>query len=90
MLSISAATLRNWEERYRLVQPERSGGGHRLYTRSQVEQLRFVKERIDEGLQPAEAHRLLGEIAPVPWVPLDPFSDQFLDSLTEHNWTERV
>src|SRR5438309_301473 len=61
MLSVPAATLRNWEERYSLVTPERSGGGHRLYTRAQVEQLRFVKERIDEGLQPAEAHRLLGE-----------------------------
>jgi len=61
MLSIPASTLRNWEERYGLVKPERSGGGHRLYTRAQVEQLRFVKERIDEGLQAAEAHRLLGE-----------------------------
>jgi CheY-like chemotaxis protein len=27
----------------------------------QIEQLRFVKERLDRGLQPAEAHRLLGE-----------------------------
>ncbi len=36
-------------------------GGHRLYTREQVEQLRFVKEGIDRGLQPAEAHRLLDE-----------------------------
>lgn len=61
MLGIPAATIRNWEERYRLVNPERSGGGHRLYTRAQVEQLRFVKERLDRGLQPAEAHRLLGE-----------------------------
>jgi DNA-binding transcriptional MerR regulator len=61
MLSIPASTLRNWEERYGLVKPERSGGGHRLYTRAHVEQLRFVKERIDEGLQAAEAHRLLGE-----------------------------
>jgi DNA-binding transcriptional MerR regulator len=61
MLGIPAATIRNWEERYRLVSPERSGGGHRLYTRAQVEQLRFVKERLDRGLQPAEAHRLLGE-----------------------------
>jgi DNA-binding transcriptional MerR regulator len=61
MLGITAATLRNWEERYTLVKPERSDGGHRLYTRLEVEQLRFVKERIDEGLQPAEAHRLLGE-----------------------------
>ena len=61
MLGIPAATVRNWEDRYGLVQPERSGGGHRLYTRAQIEQLRFVKERLDRGLQPAEAHRLLGE-----------------------------
>jgi DNA-binding transcriptional MerR regulator len=61
MLGIPVPTLRNWEERYGLVKPERSGGGHRLYTRSQVEQLRFVQERIDEGAQAAEAHRLLGE-----------------------------
>ena len=61
MLGIPAATVRNWEERYALVTPERSSGGHRLYTRAQVEHLRFVKERLDQGLQPAEAHRLLGE-----------------------------
>jgi CheY-like chemotaxis protein len=61
MLGIAAATVRNWEERYGLVTAERSRGGHRLYSRTQVEQLRFVKERVDGGLQPAEAHRLLGE-----------------------------
>jgi DNA-binding transcriptional MerR regulator len=61
MLGIPAATVRNWEDRYGLVKPERSGGGHRLYTRGQVEQLRFVKQRLEQGLQPAEAHRLLGE-----------------------------
>jgi DNA-binding transcriptional MerR regulator len=61
MLGIPAATVRNWEERYGLVKPERSGGGHRLYTRTQVDQLRFVKDAVDRGLQPGEAHRLLGE-----------------------------
>jgi DNA-binding transcriptional MerR regulator len=61
MLGISAATVRNWEERYGLVKPERSPGGHRLYTRTQVEQLRFVKDQVDGGVQPVEAHRLLGE-----------------------------
>ena len=61
MLGIPAATVRNWEERYGIVKPERSDGGHRLYTRAQVEQLRFVNERLRRGLQPAEAHRLLGE-----------------------------
>jgi DNA-binding transcriptional MerR regulator len=61
MLDIPAATIRNWEERYGLVKPQRSDGGHRLYTRAQVEQLRFVMEGLARGLQPAEAHRLLGE-----------------------------
>jgi CheY-like chemotaxis protein len=61
MVGISAATIRNWEERYGLITPERSPGGHRLYSRGQVEQLRFVKRELGRGLQPADAHRLLAE-----------------------------
>lgn len=61
MVEIAAATIRNWEERYGLVKPERSAGGHRLYSRRQVEQLRFLKAHVEKGLQPAEAHRLLAE-----------------------------
>ena len=60
MIGVPAATLRNWEERYGLIQPQRSSGGHRLYTRAQVEQLRFLASQLEHGLQPAEAHRLLG------------------------------
>jgi DNA-binding transcriptional MerR regulator len=61
MVDIPAATIRNWEQRYGLIAPERSQGGHRLYARRQVEQLRFVKRKLDAGLQPAEAHRLLAD-----------------------------
>jgi CheY-like chemotaxis protein len=61
MVGIPAATIRNWEERYGLITPERSPGGHRLYSRGQVEQLRFVKHELARGLQPADAHRLLAE-----------------------------
>jgi DNA-binding transcriptional MerR regulator len=61
MLGISPATLRTWEERYGLPVPERSPGGHRVYSRDQVEQLRFVKGQIDQGISPADAHRLLAE-----------------------------
>ena len=61
MVGVPAATLRNWEERYGLIQPQRSAGGHRLYTRDQVEQLRFLAAQLTQGLQPAEAHRLLEE-----------------------------
>ncbi len=59
MLGIPQATLRTWEERYSAVRPERSPGGHRLYSREQVEQLRFVAKNVQEGVPPADAHRLL-------------------------------
>ena len=42
MLGIAVATIRNWEERYATIVPERSPGGHRLYSRDDVEQLRFT------------------------------------------------
>ena len=61
MLGIPPATLRTWEERYGLPVPERSPGGHRVYSRDQVEQLRFVKAQLDQGISPADAHRLLAE-----------------------------
>lgn len=61
MVGIAAATIRNWEERFGLITPERGAGGRRLYTRTQVEQLRFLKGELERGLQPADAHRLLAE-----------------------------
>ena len=61
MLDTSAATIRTWENRYALVIPQRSAGGQRLYSREQVDQLRFVKSEMAEGRRPSEAHRLLAE-----------------------------
>ena len=61
MLGLSQPAIRSWEDRYGLIVAERSEGGRRVYTRDQVEQLRFVKERVDEGLSAADAHRLLAE-----------------------------
>jgi DNA-binding transcriptional MerR regulator len=61
MLGTSPATLRSWEERYGVVEPERTEGGRRLYTRDHVEQLRFVRDTIAQGFSAADAHRLLRE-----------------------------
>ena len=52
MLGVPAATLRTWQERYGVVQPERSPAGHRLYSRDQLEQLRFLADQIAAGLSP--------------------------------------
>ena len=61
MLGIPVATIRNWEERYETIVPERSAGGHRLYSRDQVEELRFIAEEVSRGISAADAHRLLAD-----------------------------
>lgn len=61
MLGVPSATLRTWEDRYALVVPERNASGHRLFSRSQIEELRFVTLRIAGGMSAADAHRLLSE-----------------------------
>ncbi len=61
MVGVPSATLRTWEERYGLVVPDRGANGRRLYSRAQVEQLRFVTMRLTEGMTAADAHRLLAE-----------------------------
>ena len=63
MLEVPVATLRTWEDRYGQVIPTRNGSGHRLFTRSEVEQLRFIRTRMTEGASVADAHRLLAERA---------------------------
>ena len=61
MLGVPTQTLRAWEDRYQQIVPARSSGGQRLYSRDQVDQLSFIRNQIDQGLQPADAHRLLAE-----------------------------
>lgn len=61
MLDVPVATLRTWEDRYGQVVPDRSPGGQRLYTRLQVEQLKFVRAQMSDGASAADAHRLLAE-----------------------------
>jgi DNA-binding transcriptional MerR regulator len=61
MVGVEPATLRAWEERYRVITPARSRGSHRLYSRDQLEHLRFVLRSMEDGSSAADAHRLLAE-----------------------------
>lgn len=61
MVDVPAQTLRSWEDRYSLIVPLRSVGGQRLYSRDHVDELRFLREHVESGLPPADAHRLLAE-----------------------------
>jgi DNA-binding transcriptional MerR regulator len=48
-------TLRAWERRYGLPQPKRTQGGHRLYSQRDIDTLRWLMARQDEGLSISRA-----------------------------------
>jgi len=55
MTGVSMATLRAWERRYGFPDSERTSGGHRLYSERDVLYIRWVKGRIDDGMQASHA-----------------------------------
>lgn len=54
-VGVSAHTLRAWETRYAVLQPERSAGGYRLYSRNDEARVRQMKVLLEGGLAAAEA-----------------------------------
>jgi MerR family transcriptional regulator, light-induced transcriptional regulator len=48
-------TLRAWEKRYNLPQPNRTSGGHRLYSEYDVETLKWLLARKAEGMSISRA-----------------------------------
>lgn len=48
-------TLRAWERRYGLPQPHRTPGGHRLYSQHDINMLKWLAARQDEGLSISRA-----------------------------------
>jgi len=88
LLGVPTHTLRTWQERYGLVVPERSSGGHRLYSRDQLEHLRFLSDQVAAGISAADAHRLLRErMAAGAGTPAaeDPAGSALLILLAEHD-----
>jgi DNA-binding transcriptional MerR regulator len=48
---VKPATLRAWERRYGLPNPERSEGGHRLYSQRDVDTVKWLVARQHEGMR---------------------------------------
>jgi DNA-binding transcriptional MerR regulator len=55
---IKPDTLRAWERRYGLPSPQRTGGGHRLYSQRDIDQLKWLIARQEEGLSISNAVEL--------------------------------
>ncbi|MBE2223425.1 MAG: MerR family transcriptional regulator [Anaerolineae bacterium] len=52
---IKPDTLRAWERRYGLPQPQRTSGGHRLYSQHDIDMLKWLLARQEEGLSISRA-----------------------------------
>ena len=52
---IAADTLRAWERRYGLPMPQRTAGGHRLYSQYDIETIKWLLARQAEGLSISRA-----------------------------------
>lgn len=59
LTGINPVTIRAWERRYGLVSPQRTPGGHRLYSRADVDRLRSAVRLTARGLPISQASRLL-------------------------------
>lgn len=60
---VSESTLRAWERRYGLLEPERTAGGHRRYRLEDLERIAQLLELVDDGLAvgTAAAHVRAGD-----------------------------
>ena len=59
LLSLPAPTIRSWERRYGVPLADRSRGGHRRYSRAQLDQLRRMRDLIARGRRTVDAAALV-------------------------------
>lgn len=56
---VPADTFRAWERRYGVPRPQRTAGGHRLYSERDMAIIRWLRDRTDEGVNISHAVMLL-------------------------------
>lgn len=63
---INPVTLRAWERRYGLVQPERTAKGHRMYREKDLKRIFRIKEWLERGVAVSQVKALLDDQAILP------------------------
>jgi len=59
LTGINPVTLRAWERRYGLIQPQRTAKGHRLYTEQDVARIHRVLELLHQGFAISQVGKIL-------------------------------
>jgi MerR family transcriptional regulator, light-induced transcriptional regulator len=98
--SVPPDTFRAWERRYGVPRPQRTPGGHRLYSERDMAVIRWLRDRTDEGMNISHAVMLLTSVmeeVPQPAAntearALDRMVDELVTALTSFDSTgaERI
>lgn len=59
LTGINPVTLRAWERRYGLIQPQRTAKGHRLYTEQDVARIHRVLELLQQGFAISQVGKII-------------------------------
>jgi DNA-binding transcriptional MerR regulator/methylmalonyl-CoA mutase cobalamin-binding subunit len=59
LTGVNAITLRAWERRYGLVEPVRTAGGHRVYTRADIDNVHSILALIENGVAIGQVRQAL-------------------------------
>ncbi|EGU48456.1 transcriptional regulator MerR family protein [Vibrio ichthyoenteri ATCC 700023] len=59
LTGIKPVTLRAWQRRYNIIQPQRTEKGHRLYTYDHIEQIRVIQGWLEKGVAIGKVKALL-------------------------------
>ena len=51
LTNVNSITLRAWESRYGLINPERKSSGHRLYTQADIDMINRIVGLLDRGMR---------------------------------------
>ncbi|MFE8700652.1 MerR family transcriptional regulator [Cytobacillus sp. FJAT-54145] len=100
LVDIPTVTIRAWENRYKVISPTRTEGGHRLYSQKDIETLKWLKVQIQENnmkiseavrslSQNATAQKLESQTAKIETPGFDGLINQLYDALVDLN-TEKA
>ena len=84
-VGVAPELLRAWEQRYGLLQPERTPGGFRLYGEEDAERVARMRRALDDGLSAAEAARIALEGAPSPDGPIEDARTRLMSAIESYD-----
>lgn len=83
-------TLRAWERRYGVPNPQRTAGGHRLYSQYEIDMLKWLVDRQSEGMSISHAVDMWRQMEKEGKNPLLPTSNVIIEPASPHIGGERV